>query len=130
MARIFYPAIFHKEDGEYWVSFPDLPGCLTDGKTMSDAYEMALDALGLYLEDYEPSDYPLPQEDKLPAKLAGNERLLLVEFDPFAYKKKHARAVKKTLTIPSWLNELGEKQKVNYSKILQEALKQKLQINE
>ena len=48
MEKLFYPAIFHEaEEGGFWVSFPDLPECLTEGDDMQQAYEMAVDALGL-----------------------------------------------------------------------------------
>ena len=46
MNRLFYPAIFHKEDGGFWISFPDFPECFSDGDDMQQAYEMAADALG------------------------------------------------------------------------------------
>ena len=59
MNKILYPAIFHREKGQYWVSFPDIPGCLTDGDTVQDAYDNALDALGLYIEDIKAEDYPV-----------------------------------------------------------------------
>ena len=50
MERLFYPAVFHKaEEGGFWVSFPDIPECMTQGDDMQDAYEMAVDALGLSL---------------------------------------------------------------------------------
>ena len=52
MKKTFYPAVFHKaEEGGYWVSFPDFPECLTEGDDMAEAYEMAVDALGLELTD-------------------------------------------------------------------------------
>ena len=47
MKKLFYPAIFHKEDDGFWVSFPDFPECLTEGDNMEQAYDMAVDALGL-----------------------------------------------------------------------------------
>ena len=49
--KLFYPALFHKtEEGGFWISFPDIPECLTEGDDMTQAYEMAMDALGLALE--------------------------------------------------------------------------------
>ena len=47
MNKLFYPAIFHKEGQGFWVSFPDIPECFTEGDNMEMAYEMAVDALGL-----------------------------------------------------------------------------------
>ena len=50
MKKLFYPAVFHKDEGGgFWVSFPDIPECLTEGDDMEKAYEMAVDALGLAL---------------------------------------------------------------------------------
>ena len=52
--RLFYPAVFHKaEEGGFWVSFPDFPECMTQGDSMDEAYEMAIDALGLSLSSIE-----------------------------------------------------------------------------
>ncbi len=50
MNKHFYPAIFHEEDNAYWVEFPGLPGCVTQGDTFEEAYEMSTEVLGLYLE--------------------------------------------------------------------------------
>ena len=52
MKKLFYPAIFHKaEEGGFWITFPDLPECITEGDDMEEAYNMAVDALGLTLTD-------------------------------------------------------------------------------
>ena len=52
MKKLFYPAVFHiAEEGGYWVTFPDFPECLTQGENMQEAYDMAIDALGLILTD-------------------------------------------------------------------------------
>ena len=50
MSKITYPAVFHEEDGKYWVEFPDLEGCLTNGDTVEESYERAKEALGFYLD--------------------------------------------------------------------------------
>ena len=61
MKQYFYPAIFHTaEEGGFWVSFPDLPECLTEGDTIDEAYEMAVEALGLSLTDRIRNNEPLP----------------------------------------------------------------------
>lgn len=62
MEKIIYPAIFHKEeDGRYWVEFPDLPGCLTDGDTLEEAFLMAGDALDCWFDDpNEARPHPTP----------------------------------------------------------------------
>ena len=131
MEKLFYPAIFHKaEDGGFWISFPDLPECFTEGDDMKQAYEMAVEALGLALVNRkeEKEEIPMPSEiDKI-----QNEDgiFVVIEFDMQEYLRKHnAKAVKKTLSIPQWLNEEAAKEMgINFSQVLQEALMNKLNI--
>lgn len=127
MNRLFYPAIFHKEDNGFWVSFPDFPECLTEGDSMDEAYEMAVDALGLAITSrkQEGLDIPKPSE---PNTLNPEEGIItIVSFNMLEYLKKHnSRAVKKTLSIPEWLNEEALRLGINFSQVLQEALLQKI----
>ena len=128
--KFFYPALFHKEDGGgFWVSFPDIPECLTQGTDMSQAYEMAVDALGLALEDrMKENKVPVPTSIDF-LVIAENSYPVIIAFDLLEYKKKHSsRAVKKTLTIPEWLNDEAIKKNINFSAVLQEALKAQLGI--
>ena len=129
--KFFYPALFHKEDdGGFWVSFPDIPECLTQGTDMSQAYEMAVDALGLALADrMKENNVPVPTSIDF-LVIAENSYPVIIEFDLLEYKKKHSsRAVKKTLTIPEWLNDEAIKKNINFSAVLQEALKAQLGIS-
>ena len=128
MEKLFYPAIFHKaEEGGFWISFPDIPECFTEGENMAQAYEMAVEALGLALTNRkeEKEEIPVPSEaDKI---LADDGVLVIVEFDMREYQRKHnAKAVKKTLSIPEWMNEEAVEMGVNFSQVLQEALMNKL----
>lgn len=131
MKKLFYPAIFHKaEEGGFWITFPDIPECMTQGEDMQQAYEMAVDALGLAItnREEEKEDIPLPSE---PYKIttSADEFCVVIEFDMLAYKKRtNSKAVKKTLTIPEWLNEEATALGINFSQVLQEALIQKLGI--
>ena len=132
LKKMFYPAIFTPEDdGGFSVSFPDIEGCFTQGETIEEAYEMAFDALGLalsFLED-EKRVIPLPSA---PNKISLNENefVVIIEFDMLEYQKKHnSKAVKKTLTIPQWLNEEATAVGVNFSQVLQEALLAKIELN-
>ncbi len=126
--KYFYPAYFHKaEEGGFWISFPDIPECLTQGDDMSEAYEMANDALGLSLEDrIKEKRIPTPTEiDKLSPE--DDAYIVLIEFDLQEYRKKHSsKAIKKTLSIPQWLNEAAVAQNINFSQVLQDGLKAKL----
>ncbi|WP_105204246.1 type II toxin-antitoxin system HicB family antitoxin [Neobittarella massiliensis] len=129
MSKLFYPAVFHKaEEGGFWVSFPDLPECLTEGDNMEQAYEMAIDALGLCLTERAAAGEAFPQPSDPSKVVVDDGFLVIVEFDMTAYKKRtSSRAVKKTLTIPEWLNEEATARGVNFSQVLQEALIDKLQ---
>lgn len=123
-----YPAIFNYEDDEISISFPDLPGCFSCGKDDEDALYMAKDALGLYIVSAEEDDEELKEPSKLNAvKLNKNERVVLVEVNmPLFRESVQNSCVKKTLTIPKWINDLAEKNKVNFSQVLQTALKNAL----
>lgn len=130
MKKLFYPALFHKaEEGGFWVSFPDLPECLTEGDNMDQAYEMAVEALGLALTSREEEKDPIP----LPSSpdtitVEPDSFIVVVEFDMAAYKKRtNPKAVKKTLSIPEWLNEEATAMGVNFSQVLQEALIAKIE---
>ena len=121
-----YPAIFHKEDGTYWVEFPDLKGCYTYGATIPETMEAAQESLGAYLltllergEDLAaPSDISgLHPED-------GFVSLVSCKVDQY----RDTRAVKKTLTIPAWLNDRATAMGVNFSQALQESLLAKIQL--
>ena len=122
MNKIYYPAVFHPEEVGFSVFVPDVQGCATQGDTLEEATEMALDAIGLCLE--ETKDFPTPS---LPSSIQTEpgDFVALVPFDALEYQKKYSsRAVKKTLTIPAWLNSLAEEHHVNFSSVLQSALKQ------
>ncbi len=128
MDRLFYPAVFHKaEEGGFWISFPDIPECLTQGDDMQQAYEMAVEALGLSLTTMEEAGEELPEASSLEQINTEEGFLVVVEFDMAEYRRKHcSRAVKKTLSIPEWLNEAAMRQNINFSQVLQEALMQKI----
>lgn len=126
MSKIYFPVAFLPEEEGYSVRVPDLDGCYTQGDTFDEAVEMAQDAIGLYLEDVK--EVPTPS---LPARVAleQGEFVAVVPFDILAYKRRHdTKAVKKTLTVPSWLNEAAEAAHINFSSVLQAGLKQQLNI--
>ncbi len=130
MNKLFYPALFHKaEEGGFWVSFPDIKECLTQGDDMAQAYEMAVDALGLALICREEEHQELPAaSDPTQITPEPDSFLVVIEFDMSAYKKRtNSRAVKKTLSIPEWLNEAAMAMDINFSQVLQEALLLKIQ---
>lgn len=98
MNKLFYPALFHKaEEGSFWISFPDIPECLTQGNDMTQAYEMTMDALGLILTDYEREKRPFSTvSDPTTICVTPDSFLVVIEFDMLAYKKRtNSRTVKK-----------------------------------
>ncbi len=131
MAKYAYPAIFTpEEDGTYSIDFPDLEGCYTCGDSIEDGLEMAEDALALVLYGYEKDGREIPAPSAPSSlKLSENEFVNYVACDTMAYRKMYNnKAVKKTLTIPEWLNEAASSMGLNFSQVLQEALLQKMQI--
>ncbi len=123
----FYFALFHTaEEGGFWVSFPDLPECFSQGETLEETYAMAVEALGLCIAEYRQADLPKPTA---PTEITVPEgaTLALVSVDMAEYRRKHnVKSVKKTLSIPEWLNEEALACGLNFSQVLQEALLQKL----
>ena len=124
-----YPAIFTpEEDGGFSVVFPDLEGCFTCGDDMADALFMAEDALALVLYGYESDGREIPAPSKMEDfKLNDGEFVNSVACDTMEYRKRfNNKAVKKTLTIPEWLNETAMAMNINFSQVLQDALIQKV----
>ena len=95
---------------------------------MEEAYNMAVDALGLCLEDMEKNNIPFPVPLSIDKITVDDDAFLVViEFDMLAYKKRtNSKAVKKTLTIPAWLNEKAIQLNINFSQVLQDALLEKV----
>lgn len=123
-----FPAIFTFDGKYYNVDFIDLKGCSTFGDSMQNAYLMAQDAMGLYLDNL--TNFPEPTLDITNISLKKNQLISFVSIDMDEYRKKfNNKSIKKTLTIPEWLNYLSEKNNINFSQVLQEALKEKLGID-
>ena len=108
-----FPAIFTFDGKYYNVDFIDLKGCSTFGNSIQDAYAMAQDAMGLYLDNM--VNFPKPSLDFSAIDLKDNQFISLISIDMDDYRKKfNNKAVKKTLTIPKWLNYLAEKNNINF----------------
>lgn len=128
MTKYAYPAIFTKEDSGYSINFPDLEGCYTCGSDMKDGIEMAEDALALMLYGYEVDNKEIPTPSNPESIFIEDGQMVnFIRCDTMEYRKMYAsKAVKKTLTIPEWLNEEAIAHGVNFSQVLQEALIQKI----
>lgn len=134
-----YPACFFKETDGYSVIFPDLEGTATCGESFEDAMNMAVDCLAgyIYTSRIEGEAIPQPSDIKnikasdiateLDTDPATEAFVCPVSVDVDEYAKNHfEKSVKKTLTIPAWLNTAALEMNINFSQVLQEALKQKI----
>lgn len=124
---VSYPAIVHKEEGVYWLEFPDLSGCQTCGDTLNQTMEAAMEALAGYLLVLLEEKREIPQASdirQIPVEAESFSTLVVCNVDQY----KNCKAVKKTLTIPSWLNDIAVEKGINFSKVLQEALLSRIQV--
>lgn len=130
--KYVFPAVFDYADDGITVTFPDLPGCITYGDNEEDALSMAKDALllRLYSDEADGSEIPSPTRLKSVTH-ESNQAVVLVDvwMVPFRDKMMN-RSIKKTLTIPKWLDDVAKESDVNYSAILQNALKKHLNVTE
>lgn len=130
MAQYVYPAVFTEEDCGYSINFPDLENCFTSAETLGEGIKMANDVLCLMLYEMEQAGKPIPAPSSIrDIRVNDHEFVNLIACDTVEYRKFFDnRAVKKTLSIPSWLNDMAERADVNFSATLQAALKQQLHI--
>ncbi len=128
MAKYCYSAVFTPDEGGYSVNFPDIEGCFTCGDTLHEAVKMAEDVLPLMLVVMEDDKKPIPAPTRPQDVAHGEDEFVsLIAADTTEYRKKISnRTVKKTLSIPQWLNTAAEAANVNFSQTLQEALTAKL----
>ena len=126
--RYVFPAIFEQaEEGGFNVRIPDVPGCFTQGDTLAEAIYMAQDALAMMIVYYEDHGKEIPASSSLEDIKSGKAIVSYVLADTDQWRRNNDnRAVKKTLSIPSWLNAKASRAGVNFSQVLQEALVSKL----
>ncbi len=128
--KYVYPAILYSDDGKVGVTVPDLPGCHTYGDDRADALLMAKDAVEMWLWDAENNAEQIPGASETLTPEPG-QTITLIAADTDEYRRANdTRAVKKTLSIPSWLNHQAEKANAPFSQILQQGLKEYLHIAE
>ena len=131
--KYVYPVIFTVEEGKFLVSVPDLPGLHTFGNNMADALYMAQDAIEMWLWDAENKGETIPQASSLKTITktckSSDQLVSLVAADTDEYRRQNdTRSVKKTLSIPAWLNHKAEMANAPFSQILQQGLKEYLHI--
>ncbi|MGE5559469.1 MAG: type II toxin-antitoxin system HicB family antitoxin [Chloroflexota bacterium] len=127
-----YPAFLIPHENQICVLFPDLPGCQTSGDDYPHAIRMAKEAMSLHLWGLEDDGDPIPDPtpiDQLRIE-PGSVPVMIDVFMPPVRNDLSSRSVKKTLTVPKWLNDLAESHGVNFSGVLQDALKQRLGISD
>ena len=125
MKEYIYPAIFHKNnDGSFTVTFPDLPGCITEGKTMGNALRMAQAALTQWIDFLHDEKEAIPKASEYSAITpTEGEAVSLVQADT-----RDNRAVKRTVSLPKWMDDKLAEAGFSLSKLVQEAGKQKLEL--
>ena len=126
MEKLIYPACFYPCEKEgYTVVVPDLQGCVTEGRTLAEAVEMAVDAASGWVLDELEEGSPIPKASNMKDVRLENEdgfvSMLVLDMDAYA-EKYGSKAVRKNLTIPAWLNSFAEKNGINFSKVLQDSL--------
>lgn len=128
--KYIYPAIFDYADDGISIEFPDLPGCFSCADTDEEALLMAEDVLGLYMENIEAEGEDIPEPSNLKdISVEDNQKTVLISvWMPIVRKAINNKSIKKTLTIPQWLDMMAREQDLNFSYVLQEALKKELNV--
>lgn len=122
--KYVYPAIFDYNKDGVAISFPDLDGCFTCADNDAKALHMAKDALAGHMWTREDFEEEIPEPSQLiDLKLEDNQRAVLIEvYMPLVRDAIKQQSVKKTLTIPAWMNEAAEIEGINFSQLLQSSL--------
>ena len=125
MAEYVYPAIFHpNDDGSYTITYPDLPGCISEGKSLGNAVYMAQTALTQWIEYLTDKKQSIPSASDLKSiDLSPEEFVSLIRADV-----KDGRAVKRTVIIPKWMDDKVTETGLSLSRVLQDALKERLNV--
>lgn len=123
MAEYVYPAIFHSnDDGSFTITYPDLPGCISEGKSLGNAMRMAQSALTQWIE------YLTDKKSAVPT--ASNLKDIRIEAEEFVnlicVEIRDNRAVRRTVSIPKWMDDEVTESGLSLSRVLQEALRDKL----
>jgi predicted RNase H-like HicB family nuclease len=131
MAKYIYPAVFEPNElGGYCVFFPDLENVFTQGEDLHNAMAMAEDALCLMLYDMEKKGLDIPKARKQSdIKTKQGEIINLIACDTQFYKNYfEGKSVKVSASMPMWLKEAGDKNNINFSQMLQKAVKEYLNL--
>ncbi|HCC37452.1 MAG TPA: hypothetical protein DEQ14_07455 [Treponema sp.] len=118
-----YPAIFHKNnDDSYTVTYPDLPGCISEGKTLGNAMYMAQSAMTQWINYLIDKKQEIPPASVLENIKVSNDELVNL----ICAEVRDGRAVKRTVSIPKWMDDKVIQTGLSLSRVLQDALNEKL----
>ena len=130
-----YLALFEadKENGGYMISFPDFSGAISEADTLNEAIYKAREVLEIYTIMFEDEDkeFPEPSSFKALAGQLGSDEDILqaISVDTeLVRERERSKVVNKTVTLPSWLVEIGKENKINFSQLLQKAIREELQV--
>lgn len=121
-----YPAIFHKEGTGYWVEFPEFGGG-TEGKNIEEAMKNAREMLENVLASYIDEGMALPTPSDILKIEVSDGFVSMIQVDPAPFVRSN-KAIRKNVTVPEWLVRLADREKINYSEVLAQALEKKLQV--
>ena len=122
--KLIYPAIFHEDDDAVWVEFPDLEGCYSQGDTIEEAFDNAREALECHCLTLLEDTHKLPKASSIKAIDPGENAFVNLVETTIKYTKENS--VKKTLTIPGWMNDYAVARGWNFSAILEEGLMERI----
>ena len=123
MQEYVYPAIFHSnDDGTFTITYPDLPGCISEGKSLGNAMFMAQAALTQWIEYLTDKKQPVPPASDLTSIQADKGEFVNL----IRTEIRSNYAVRRTVSIPKWLDDKVEESGLSLSRVLQDALKERL----
>ncbi|MBR5345114.1 MAG: type II toxin-antitoxin system HicB family antitoxin [Clostridia bacterium] len=123
-----YAAVFTPKNGRYYVRVPDMPGCVTSGDSYEDAFDMVLDAANLWMTDLVERKEKIPKATPMEQiKREDGDMLMLIQIDTDEYlRKTESRAVRRSVSIPAWMDMEVQERGLSLSRVLQDALKSQL----
>jgi len=134
--RYVYPAVFTSETVAdrgtvYTVVFPDVPGCVTEGDSLTEAIKMAREALSGCIGAMQQRNEEIPVASPLEAIHYDDGFISLIDVDMLEYKRKtESMAVKRTVSLPLWLDTMAQNAGLNFSQTFQDALKERLGVHQ
>ena len=130
-----YLALFEadKENGGYTISFPDFSGAISEANTLNEAIYNAREVLEIHTVMFEDEGKEFPESSSfkaLASQLGSDEDILqAISVDTeLVRERERSKVVNKTVTLPNWLVEVGKENKINFSQLLQKAIREELQV--